>query len=58
LTVSPGVVLIFSAAARISSRFFGGLFGSSPAFVNASLLMYSSGIEVLNGIEYSFLSTV
>src|ERR1022692_1414608 len=43
--------LSFSAATPTSGQVFGGLLGSSPAFLNASLLMYMTCVELLNGIE-------
>ena len=50
---TPALALVsFLASASISARLVGGLLGSSPACLNSLVLMYSSGIDELNGIEY------
>src|SRR5271154_3136466 len=40
-----------TAAFSMSGQVLGGLLGSSPAFLNASLLTYSTCVELLNGID-------
>src|SRR5580658_4760572 len=39
----------FFAASNISGQVTGGFSGSSPAFLNASLFQYTTGVELLNG---------
>src|ERR1700675_2577361 len=43
--------LSFSAAAATSGHVLGGAFGSRPAFLNASLLIYITCVELLYGID-------
>ena len=58
VTLPPASLTVsFLASSAISSRLVGGFAGSSPARSNASLFMYSSGVEELNGIECSLPST-
>src|SRR5947209_4357521 len=48
----------FFAASKVSGQVFGGLSGSSPAFLNASLFQYTTGVELLNGIDSILPSAV
>src|SRR5215472_5702954 len=41
----------FFAASNVSGQVLGGLSGSSPAFLKASLFQYTTGVELLNGID-------
>src|ERR1700688_3312368 len=48
----------FFAASKVSGQVLGGLSGSSPAFLNASLFQYTTGVELLNGKDSILPSAV